>query len=284
MALHVVRGFAVAVTHISLIPVAGATTLSPSLQDKRETLPDPDADRHNRDPGAAAPEFVSGMADDPPTGGPERVPDRERPAVHIRASRDPDPASRRGTRVICDANASFSSTSSTSAQVLPARASARFAASIGAVGNASGSTPCTARPANPGERLPSSTPSSGEQHSRGPVIDTLKNLPAVTVPSRAKQWFQRSKIRNRGPRRGSPRRARAPPPGTWHDFGVVVRRPPRRPRHAGASGPRKASCASASIPHSRGRLLRGLPVARLSSASASVGLIIRHPIDVFHIV
>ena len=82
----------------------------------------------------------------------------------------------------CDANASFSSTKSTSAQDLPARASALFAASMGAMGKSSGSTPCAARPATRARGSEESAPSPPSSTAEAPsLIDD--ELPAVTVPS-----------------------------------------------------------------------------------------------------
>ena len=80
----------------------------------------------------------------------------------------------------CAANASLSSTRSTSSQVMPARCKALFAASTGPIPKMSGSTACTPRPAIRASGSPSK-PSPAISTAEAPSLSG-DALPAVTVP------------------------------------------------------------------------------------------------------
>lgn len=84
MSLSVNDGCSASKVRITASPLASDCTKSGSaFEDNREPRPDTDADRDDRNTRPATIEFAGGMADDPPAGRAERMPDCERTPVNI---------------------------------------------------------------------------------------------------------------------------------------------------------------------------------------------------------
>ena len=99
----------------------------------------------------------------------------------------------------CDAKASFSSTTSTSSQPIPALASARLAASTGAIPKTSGSTPWTPRETTRASGSAPSRAAAASSPSSSIAAPSLSGelLPAVTVPSSTKAGFSLGQLLER---------------------------------------------------------------------------------------
>ena len=113
----------------------------------------------------------------------------------------------------CTANASLSSTAATSAQAMPARASARSAASTGAKPNICGSSAATPRPAmraSGARPIRSAAASLPTTRADAPSLSG-EALPAVIVPSGRKEGFSPASVSGVLPGRMLSSRARSAP-------------------------------------------------------------------------
>ena len=147
----------------------------------------------------------------------------------------------------CTANASFSSTADTSDQVIPARASARSAASIGAIPNSCGSSAADAAAGHPGQRRQPDPVSGGlrAEEYGGRAVVQRRRVGRRDRAVLAERRLQAGQLLGGRPRPdplvAGELRVRAP--------GPRGRRRTRRPR------PRRRGCASArrTRPAARGR-------------------------------
>ena len=177
----------------------------------------------------------------------------------------------------CAANASLSSTTSTSSQLMPARLSARLAASTGPMPKMSGSTAWSPRPAMRASGSPRAPRRRPRRRSARRAAPSLSGdaLPAVTVPSLTKAGLSLASFSSEVSARMPSSRVEL---GAGHrDDPVVVEAlvPGRAPRAGG--------CAARTRPAPRGRRRRCRRAsrrsrrARSSTGRASRGLTMRQP-------